>query len=100
MTTEVICAILSGLTLIVVAIINQRSQQEQKKNDEYIKRREREARLSMQINDACLQLSIATANAVLGGKNNGNVEKAYAAAEAARVEYMRFLQEVASHEIA
>lgn len=91
---------------IIVAIIGKnatKAQEEQKQKDdkaeEQAKMRERESRLSMKMIDASLQLSIVEANALTGGHNNGNVERARAAAEAAQIEYHAFLQEIAAHEV-
>lgn len=91
---------------IIVAIIGKnatKAQEEQKQKDdkaeEQAKMRERESRLSMKMIDATLQLSIVEANALTGGHNNGNVERARAAAEAAQIEYHAFLQDIAAHEV-
>lgn len=91
---------------IIVAIIGKnatKAQEKQKQKDdkaeEQAKMRERESRLSMKMIDATLQLSIVEANALTGGHNNGNVERARAAAEAAQIEYHAFLQDIAAHEV-
>ena len=73
--------------------------QKDDKAEEQAKMRERESRLSMKMIDATLQLSIVEANALTGGHNNGNVERARAAAEAAQIEYHAFLQDIAAHEV-
>ena len=80
---------------IIVAIIGKNATKAQ----EQAKMRERESRLSMKMIDASLQLSIVEANALTGGHNNGNVERARAAAEAAQIEYHAFLQDIAAHEV-
>jgi H+/gluconate symporter-like permease len=91
---------------IVVAIIESnaaKARKEAKEREEKAEAkaqlRERESRLSMKMLDATLQLSIVTSNALTGGHNNGNVERAKAAAEAAQIEYHNFLQEIAAHEV-
>jgi len=91
---------------IVVAVIEKnasKERQEQKEKDEKAeeraKLREKESRLSMKMLDATLQLSIVEANALTGGHNNGNVERARQSAEAAQAEYNAFLQEIAAHEV-
>lgn len=91
---------------IIVAIIGKnatKAQEEQKQKDDKVeeqaKMRERESRLSMKMIDATLQLSIVVANALTDGHNNGNVERARAAAEAAQIEYHTFLQDIAAHEV-
>ena len=61
--------------------------------------REKENRLSMQMLDATMQLSIVTANALTGGHNNGNVEAAKKAAEDASRAYKAFLMDTAAHNI-
>ena len=53
----------------------------------------------MKMLDATLQLSIVSANALTNHQNNGNVERARAAAQAAQIEYHDFLQEIAAHEV-
>ena len=100
MALEIISIVLSSLTMIVVAIINNNANIRAKKEDELAKKREKESRLSMQMMDASVQLSVVTANALTGGHNNGNVEAARIAAENARAAYNAFLQEVAAHEVA
>lgn len=62
--------------------------------------RTEEARLSMKMMSATLQLSVVTANALTGGHNNGNVEAARLAAETAQAEYEAFLQKVTAQEVA
>lgn len=106
-TLEIISIIMSSLTMVVVAIINYRATVDRKKQEEREKKedrraaqREKESRLSMQMMDASIQLSIVSANALTNGKNNGNVEEARKAAEAARIAYIDFLKDVAAHEVA
>lgn len=84
---------------IVVALIESKASKERKATEEHAKTREREARLSMKMIDATMLLSEVTANAVMGGHNNGNVETARAAVTEARSEYQAFLQEIAAKEI-
>ena len=84
---------------IIVAIIEAKAAKERKVTEEHAKTREREARLSMKMIDATMQLSEVTANAVMGGHNNGNVEAARHAVTEARQEYQTFLQEIAAKEI-
>lgn len=95
----------SALT-IIIAVIGKRDAKDRKaaaerdaRAEERAKLREKESRLSMKMLDATLQLSIVTSNAVTGGHNNGNVERAKAAAEAAQIEYHTFLQDIAAHEV-
>ena len=84
---------------VIVAIIEKNAAKARKAAEEQAKLRERESRLSMKMLDATLQLSIVEANALTGGRNNGNVERARAAAQTAQLEYHDFLQEIAAHEV-
>ena len=95
MGLQIFTAILSAITAIVVAYLGYRASVDKRKNEV----REKESRLSMQMMDASIQLSIVSANALTGGKNNGNVERAKKAAEEAQAAYKSFLQEVTSHEV-
>lgn len=91
---------------ILVAIIEAIAARDRKKTraareaDERMeKKRTEEMRLSMKMMNATLQLSIVTANALTGGHNNGNVERARLAAQEAEAEYQEFLQNLAAEEI-
>ena len=88
-----------AIASIVVAWIELRAAKDRKVSEERAKAREREARLAMKMQDANMQLTIVTANAVTGGHNNGNVERAKKAAEEASEEYAAFLREIAAKEI-
>ena len=98
--------IVSGIFLVIVAIIEAVAAKERKKvkafNDKAEQRAEQraeESRLSMQMMSATMKLSIVTANALTGGHNNGNVEEAKALAQKADEEYQAFLKKVVSKEI-
>lgn len=73
---------------------------DQEKQERRAAQRAEESRLSMQMANATLQLSIVTANALTGGHNNGNVERAKQAAAAAQEEYDAFVKQLASRELA
>lgn len=98
--------LVSAAAVIIVAIIEWRAS----KDRQFIKaaqeealiraeQREIENRLSMQMLDATLQLSVVSANALTGGHNNGNVEAARRAAEETSRAYKQFLIETAAHNI-
>lgn len=98
--------IITAIAMIIVAVIEWRSQKDrkemakiQKEVDIKSAQREKESRLSMQMMDASLQLSVVTANALTGGHNNGNVEAARQAAQEASAAYKAFLMEAAAHQI-
>lgn len=97
---------ISALSVIIVAIIEWRAstdrklmKEAQKEAELRAEQREKESRLSMQMMDATLQLSVVTANALTGGHNNGNVEAARRAAEDASRAYKDFLMATTAHNI-
>lgn len=102
---QLLCAVISGITAIAVAIIGIFAAREAKKNKEINKwydiraeRRKKESLLSLKMLNATLELSIVSANALAGGHNNGNVEEARIAAKQARDEYEKFVIEMAAEE--
>ena len=97
--SEIVCAAISGICMIAVAIITRANVKSNKKAEARAELRQRESRLSMDMMDATLQLSVANCNALCGGHNNGNVEAAKTAAEKAKAAYDEFLREVAAHEV-
>lgn len=99
--------IIPAVSAVAVAIIEAIAAKDRKqtkiqreKQEKRAAQRAEESRLSMQMMDATLQLSIVTANALTGGHNNGNVERARVAAQKAQDEYEKFLQKLASNELA
>lgn len=92
---SIVSAIITGIVGIVCVIIEANSKKDRARAEERAKIRAEESKLSMQMMDATLQLSIVTANAFTGGHNNGNVAQAKAAAEEARKEYVRFMADTA-----
>lgn len=68
----------------------------QERAEKHAEIRAKESRLSMKMMDANIQLSVVNANALLGGHNNGNVERAREAAEIAQAEYRAFIQSLAA----
>lgn len=98
--------IVSALAAIIVAVIewranNDRKLMKQAQDEEKIRfeQREKENRLSMQMLDATMQLSVVLANALTGGHNNGNVEAAKKAAEETSKVYKQFLIDTTAHNI-
>lgn len=98
--------LISAAAVIIAAIIEWRANKDRKLMKEAqaeaevrAQQREKESRLSMQMMNATLQLSVVTANALTGGKNNGNVETARHAAEDASRAYTQFLMETTAHHI-
>ena len=61
--------------------------------------RREESLLSLHMMDATLQLSVVTSNALTGGHNNGNVERARAAAQKAANDYEEFMRKATIQEM-
>lgn len=101
--TEYIIPAAAGIVVAVIEALAARDRMKAKKDRERAEARyalrEEESRLSMQMADATLQLSIVTANALTGGRNNGNVERARQAAAKAEAEYEAFHNRLAAHEV-
>lgn len=98
--------LIPAIATIIVAIIELRAHQENKRTQQFREDMEKradlraeESRCSMQMMYATLQLSIVTSNALTGGHNNGNVESARIEAQKAEAEYQKFLQKVAASTI-
>ena len=101
-----ISAIISAVAAVLVAVIEGVSLSERQKEKKANERREKlatqraeENALSMKMNFATLQLSIVCSNALTGGHNNGNVERAKLAAQEAESEYRAYLQKIAASQI-
>ena len=99
--------IITGLFTVLVAIIEliaAKDRKESKKNQERLKRHEqqraKETKLQMEMNSATLQLCVVTSNALTGGHNNGNVERARQAARDAEDAYNAYIQELAANQVA
>lgn len=98
--------IIPAVAGIIVAIIELRAAKDRKKTQqltEELRQRSElkaeESRCSMQMMYATLQLSVVTSNALTGGHNNGNVERARIDAQKAEADYQAFLQKVAASTI-
>lgn len=99
--------VVPGLFTVLVAIIEliaAKDRKESKRDQERLKRHEqqraKETKLQMEMNSATLQLCIVTSNALTGGHNNGNVEKARQAAKDAEEAYNAYIQELAANQVA
>lgn len=99
--------VIPGLFTVLVAIIEliaAKDRKQSKKDNERIKRHEqqraKETKLQMEMNSATLQLCVVTSNALTGGHNNGNVEKARQAAKDAEEAYNAYIQELAANQVA
>lgn len=97
---EVVCAAIAAVSGIAVAVIGHSTQKRNKLAEEHAAARERESLLSLRMMDATLQLSVVTSNALTGGHNNGNVERARKAAQDVGAEYEDFMRKLTAHEVA
>ena len=103
MDPSVVCALIAAAASILVAAMsvhtkrtNDKVLKSSKDMEERAEVRKQESMLSLQMMDATLQLSIVCSNALTGGHNNGNVERARTAAEKAAKKYEDFIREVAA----
>lgn len=96
---EIICACIAAGATIVASAVGVCVARSNKRIERRAALRQRESLLSLRMMDATLQLSVVTANAVTGGHNNGNVERAREAASKVADEYEDFLRETTAHEI-
>ena len=99
--------VIPGLFTVLVAIIEliaAKDRKQSKKYQERLKRHEqqraKETKLQMEMNSATLQLCVVTSNALTGGHNNGNVERARQAAKEAEEAYNAYIQELAANQVA
>ncbi len=96
---EIICAAIAGVSSIIAACIGVGAARATKRSERRAQLRQHESLLSLRMMDATLQLSVVTANALTGGHNNGNVERAREAADKVAREYEDFLRETTAHEV-
>lgn len=110
---QIICSAITFAGVVITAIMGfvtarrsaraeelaKKNAQESEEMKERSKLRKRESLLSLRMNDAIIQLAIVTANAVTGGHNNGNVERAQKAVKEVSEEYQDFLRETMANEI-
>ena len=98
--TEIICAIIAAIASVLVAVVGIKVNKINKRAERSAELRQQEMLLSLRMMDATLQLSVVTSNALTGGHNNGNVEKAREAAQKVAEDYEYFMKNVTAHEVA
>jgi len=102
--TEIIMCAAGLLPAIISAAITFYVQRRQKRRDEDMERhtaaRKREAHLSLEMQMATAKLAYAVAMAMKRGKPNGEVEEGIEAYDAAKKNYIEFLNEQAAEHIA
>ena len=96
---EIICALIAAACSVAVALIGRGVRASAARTERHAKLRQEEGLLSMKMMDATMQLCIVTANALTGGHNNGNVERAREASKIAAQEYENFMRRVTAHEV-
>ena len=96
----VICALVSAVGTVAVAIIETTNHRHRKSEQARRERREKETFLAMELQSATLDLAFVTSLAVTGGHTNGNVEEAQRKAKEAQEAYRRFLREETAHAVA
>lgn len=93
-------AILPSLCVsIVMAAINLRQKKREKEIDARAEARKQESLLSLKLTMATAKMSFAVAMAVKRGHANGEVEDAVADYEAAKAEYVQFLNRQAAERL-
>lgn len=97
--TEIICASITAIASIVVAMVGISIKKANKEAESHSALRREESLLSLHMMDATLQLSVVTSNALTGGHNNGNVERARAAAQKAANDYEEFMRKATIQEM-
>jgi hypothetical protein len=96
---EIICAAIAAIATIVAASIGLHVKHTNAQMEHKAALRQKESLLCLRMIDATLQLSVVSSNALTGGHNNGNVERARLAAQKAAADYEDFMRDLTSHEI-
>lgn len=99
MNTEIICTIIAGAASIIAALVGWNVTRSNKRAERHAELRQKESLLSLRMMDATLQLSVVTSNALTGGHNNGNVERARVSAQNVAAEYEDFMRNITAHEV-
>lgn len=99
MDTVVLCTVINGVFAVIVAALGYIVTRALKKLDRKDEYKKKESDLSLQMNFASMELSLACCNALTGGHNNGNVEDAKEKAREAKQKYLAFEREVLVKEI-
>ena len=94
--TTIILGLINAGAAIAVAILARNVSARNKKDDRREELRREESRVTMQMLESTMDLSVACCNALCGGHNNGNVEEAQKKAQQASGEYQSFKTKVIS----
>lgn len=96
---DIICALIAGIAAIFSTAVGIGVSVHNKRTERHAMLREKESLLSLRMMDATLQLSVVTSNALTGGHNNGNVQRARDAAEKVAADYEEFVKQTTAHEL-
>jgi len=96
---DIICAVIAAVAAVVVAVVGCGVKKFNDRAESHAELRQKESLLSLRMMDATLQLSVVTSNALTGGHNNGNVEKARETAQKVAAEYEEFMRGITAREV-
>ena len=99
MDIQIIVAIISALSAIVVSIVSTINMRSRKREEKKALLRTQEFRLGMDMQAASIELADVIAIAVTGGHTNGNVEAARDKAAQAKSKYYAFIKDVAAQAV-
>ena len=97
--TEIICAVISSFSAVMVALLSKRIQTENSKIEKRSELRSQESRLILDMIHANIKLSVGTAMAIKNGHCNGELNAGLEAVNSCNEKYNRFLQQIAIDEL-
>lgn len=97
--TEIICTAITAVASVIVTMAGISIKKTSKEQERHSELRREESLLSLHMMDATLQLSVVTSNALTGGHNNGNIERARIAAQKAASDYEEFMRKATINEV-
>lgn len=95
MTTEVICAIITGIAGIIIAYVGVKGERRSKRAERRSIEREKIYGLQMKMQTANIELSKAIAVAIKRGYPNGEIEAAFHVVEEVEAEKNAYLESLA-----
>lgn len=96
---QIICAVVSGVASVVVALVGIKVTKTNKETEQRAERRKAESMLMLELVVASVDLTEVCANALTGGHNNGNVKVARDNVEKARQKYKELQRTIVAEEI-
>lgn len=92
--TEIVCAVITTIGAIAVALIGKSVSAHNKRMDEQAEERVKESRLQLKMMAANTSLTLGVAMALKHGHCNGEVEQGIAEVKEAQEEYVNFLENI------